>query len=87
MTDRAQRRARVRRGVAAGAAALLLASFGAVATFGRQPAAKVAVTPAPAPAQEYGYDDPYEYEQPEDQQAAPQEQQDTGPAPLTTRQS
>jgi hypothetical protein len=75
MTNRAQRRARVRRGVAAGAAALFVASFGAVATWGRQPAAKVAAAPAPAasdtqqqqqqqqPPQQSDPYDPYGYDQ------------------------
>jgi hypothetical protein len=100
MTDRSQRRARVRRGVAAGAAALFVASFGAVATWGRQPATRAAAAPAPAsdvapPVQQapdpgYGYD-PYDYGPPQDDQQLPPDQQaapqDTGPAPMTTRQS
>ena len=103
MTDRRQRRARVRRGVAAGAAAVFVAAFGAVATWGHQPAAKVAATPAPttdaqpqpqqaAPPDPYGYD-PYGYEPddqgvPQEDQQAPQDQGDAGgPAPMTTRQS
>ena len=101
MTERAQRRARVRRGVATGAVALFLASFGAIATWGRQPAAKVASAPAPQtdaqpqveqppPDPGYGYD-PYGYDDDpygdESETAPPQDQGDAGPAPMTTRQS
>ena len=88
MTSRAQRRARVRRGVAAGAVALFLASFGTVATWGRQPAAKVAAAPAPAASD--GASGPYDddsYGDGEPQAVAPPAQQDTAPAPMTTRQS
>jgi hypothetical protein len=75
-STRAERRNRLRRAVAAASAAVLVASFGVVATWGRQPATRAA---APATT---ATPDTVQQEQPEPEQP----EQEWG-APMTTRQS